>query len=157
MAALIAAIVAIIGAVISFIANRWATRAEILKVEIELARRLTEKLYDTRLDIYPIAFEITDGLRGKHVFNPDTKHEYLEDIWQCLLEWHKRNGLFLSDETIKSYIALRRGLEDIIESKKELTETNLQPIWKAKNNFRTSMRKDLNLLYVEEQPKKGQP
>ena len=44
IAALIAAIVTLIGSTVSFIANRRAVRIEVLKLEIELARRLTEKL-----------------------------------------------------------------------------------------------------------------
>ncbi len=53
IAAAIAAFVAIIGAIISFIANRWSVRIELHKLEIELDRRLTERLYDKRLETYP--------------------------------------------------------------------------------------------------------
>jgi len=128
-------------------------RVEIRKVEIELKRRLTEKLYDKRLDTYPPAFEITDGLRGEHLFAPSITHQHLEDIRYRLLEWHKKNGIVFSDESIETYAALRRAIAKVTKNNEALTEENLKPVWAAKNNFRASMRRDLNLLYVEEREK----
>src|ERR1051325_2911205 len=98
IAATIAAVVTIIGAIISFIANRWSVRTELRKVELELDRKLTEKLYDKRLEIYPSAFEITDGLLGEYLFAPATTKEYLKNIQDRLMEWHRKNGLVLSDD-----------------------------------------------------------
>jgi hypothetical protein len=152
IAALIAAAVALTGSVISFFANRRAVRTEILKLEIELARRLTEKLYDKRLDVYPIAFEITDDLRGKYLFRSNTSNsrEALKEIKNRLVEWHRKNGLILSEETIEAYKHLRWNLENVVESSDELTEEKLKPVWEGKISFRRAMRKDLNLLYAEE-------
>ena len=157
IAALIAAAVTLTGSIISFVANRRAVRTEILKLEIELARRLTEKLYDKRLDVYPVAFEITDDLRGKYLFrsNVSKSRESLEEIKINLVEWHKKNGLILSEETIEAYKHLRWNLENVIESTDNLTEERLKPIWEGKMAFRRAMRKDLNLLYVEETKKGG--
>jgi hypothetical protein len=151
--AFISALVAIIGAIISFMTNRRAVRAELRKVEIELTRRLTEKLYDRRLDAYPLAFEITDNLRGEHLFTLEVTREYLEDTRQRLLDWHKKNGILLSDETIETYKKLRRAIAKVTQTDVSLSDETLRPIWQAKNDFRTSMRKDLNLLYVEEKNK----
>jgi hypothetical protein len=153
IAALIAATVALVGSIISFTANRRALRTQITKLEIELARRLTEKLYDRRLEVYPIAFEITDALRGKYLFRSKVSNsrKALREVQTQLLDWHKKNGLILSGGAIHAYINLRGLLENIIESECDLTEETLNPIWEAKVAFRRAMRKDLNLLYVEEQ------
>ena len=48
---------------------------------------------------------------------------------------------------------MRWNLENITESKDELTEEKLRPIWEGKISFRRAMRKDLNLLYAEEMQK----
>ena len=155
LAAITSAIVALVGAVISFVANRRTVRTELRKVEIELKRRLTEKLYDKRLDAYPPAFEITDGLRGEHLFASSITRQYLEDIRKRLLEWNKKHGLVLSDESIATYVALRRAIAKVTKTQEVLSEEILRPIWVAKNDFRSSMRRDLNLLYVEEREKKA--
>jgi hypothetical protein len=151
IAAIIAAIVTIIGAVISFYTNRWSVRSELRKVELELNRKLTEKLYDKRLDTYPIAFEITDGLLGEHLFSSATTKEYLQNIYDQLMEWHRTKGIVLSDESITRFQQLRKALAKIIKADEALSEDALRPLWFAKNEFRASMRKDLHLLYNEEQ------
>jgi hypothetical protein len=109
-------------------------------------------LYDKRLDVYPIAFEITDDLRGKYLFRSNTSNfgETLKEIRNRLVEWHRKNGLILSEETIEAYKHLRWNLENVSESNDELTEERLKPIWEGKISFRRAMRNDINLLYSEE-------
>jgi len=150
IAAIIAAVVTIIGAVISFFTNRWSVRTELRKVELELNRKLTEKLYDKRLETYPLAFEITDSLLGEHLFSSMVTRKYLTDIHDQLMEWHRKKGIVLSDESITRFQQLRKALTKVTKSDEPLSEELLRPIWNAKNEFRTSMRKDLHLLYNEE-------
>jgi len=69
VAGLVAGIVSLIVAVLSFYATVRTVRAERQKLERELTRRLTERLYDLRLKHYPRAFEITEGL-GKYAGRP---------------------------------------------------------------------------------------
>lgn len=148
LAAVISAVVALIGAIISYFANQRAIRVEMKRVEIELKRRLTEKLYDKRLEAYPCAFEITENLRGEYLFSGDISEDYLSETRQRLIEWNRVNGIFLSDETIKSYMALRSSLS--MPKKDASTEEYIKSIWLSKNAFRSALRKDLNLLYLEE-------
>lgn len=151
VSALIAALVALIGSTISFIANRRVLRTEIKKVEMELARRFTEKLYEKRLAAYPLAFEITDDLREKKLRRESTTQQYLEQILQSLLEWHRKNGLILSPETILAYKNMRDAIDLVITSSAiPLSQESLLTIRDSKVKFRTCMRKDLNLLYAEE-------
>ncbi|MBN2287382.1 MAG: hypothetical protein JXI43_13105 [Tissierellales bacterium] len=110
-------------------------------------------MYDKRLETYPFAFEITDGLIGEYLFKPTVTREYLEDIRQRLMEWHRKKGIVLSDETIAAYAKLRRALGAVTRTDAPISKETLLPIWDAKNDFRTSMRKDLNLLYIEERNK----
>ena len=150
VSAIIAAVVALIGAILSFMANRRALRADLEKVEMELARKFTEKLYDQRLATYPIAFEITDDLRGKKLFRAEITREYLQQALERLIDWHRKNGLILSQDTVVGYKQLRNALETVIVREGALTEELLVPIQKGKVYFRACMRKDLNLLYSEE-------
>ena len=153
IAATIAAIVAIIGAIISYFTNRKSVRTELQKVEIELNRKLTEKLYDKRLEMYPPAFEITDGLLGEYLFSSKISRDYLQTIYEQLMDWHKK-VIVLSDESLTAFQLLRTSLLTVIKSDEALSEENLRPIWLAKNGFRTALRKDLRLLYNEEQGQK---
>ncbi|MDY6966024.1 MAG: hypothetical protein SVM80_08680 [Halobacteriota archaeon] len=68
LSAIIAALVSLSVAIISYFANRRKLRSDREALEIQLKRNFTEKLYDKRLEIYPLAFEITDSLRGEHLF-----------------------------------------------------------------------------------------
>jgi hypothetical protein len=154
IAATIAAIVTIIGATISFFTNRRSVRTELQKVEIELNRKLTEKLYDKRLEMYPPAFEITDALLGEYLFSPKVSRDYLQSIYEQLMNWHKR-VIVLSDESLTAFQQLRVSLRTVIKSDETLSEENLHPIWLAKNDFRIALRRDLRLLYNEEQDKQS--
>ena len=150
VSSLIAAVVALIGAIISFVTNRRAVQAELKAVEIELTRKLTEKLYDKRLEVYPLAWEITGDLLREDLSEPVISKEYLEEKRQHLIAWHRKNGLLISEEAVGAYYELRNALTEATQTDSELFEKSLKLVWQSKNYFRSKLRKDLHLLYIEE-------
>ena len=147
--ALIAGVISLVVAVISYVANRKALASQARRHEQEMQRRLTEKLYGLRIDCYREAFEITEMLIGDVVFDAGTE-DYLKDVHQKLTEWNRtKAGLIMSEGSIKSYYRLRDALAGKTRTG-PLDKTQIEKIWKAKNDFRRNLRKDVNLLYVEE-------
>lgn len=67
LSAAIAATVSVLIALISFVANRNALKSERDRFERELERNMTTKLYSARLEVYPEAIAITDGLRKSRI------------------------------------------------------------------------------------------
>jgi len=149
-AALIAGFISLLVAIISFVANRKSLLSQTKRHEQEMQRRLTEKLYDLRLTCYREAFEITEMLVRDVVFKKTVTGEYVNQVYEKLTEWNRtKAGLIMSEESVKSYYRLRGALVSNTRSG-PLEKAQIQRLWKAKNNFRRSLRKDVNLLYVEE-------
>ncbi len=78
----IAAVVSLIVALITVFINRNTLRIEREKFERELQRNMTSKLYDLRIESYPKAIEVTEGLRRSHLDEQgeNVPEEYFKNI-----------------------------------------------------------------------------
>lgn len=150
LAALISALVSLVVAIVSYLTNRRALIRETERVRFEAQRRLTEKLYDKRMNSYPAAFELTDDLRGEVLFSDTITVANLRKIRSNLLEWNRNNGFVMSDQTIESFYLLRRLLHVDEKDNNSLSPELKEKLFEAKNKFRRHLRNDVNLLYVEE-------
>jgi hypothetical protein len=150
-AAIIAATVSLIVATISFVTNRRSIKSEREKLEREMQRRLTEKLYDMRLEAYPKAFEITELLRGDLIFDKAMTQKEFLDIRNKLFEWQRTKAAFvMSENALKAFRNLQNKLNNKPQSGASFKESEVEEIWEAKNYFRRSLRRDINLIYSEE-------
>ena len=150
LSASIAGVISLIGVLISFITNQHSIKTQGDRFEKELQRRFTDKLYELRLDSYPKAFEITDDLRGEFLFRKGISIKKLASIRLELSKWNKtKAGFLLSESSLREYYAIRDSL-DFSPPNDVLTEDRMNTIWKCKNRFRSALKEDLNLLYVEE-------
>jgi hypothetical protein len=153
LSAVIAAIVSLIAALISFITNKNTLKSERQKFERELQRSMTSKLYDLRLEIYPEAISITDGLRKARMVAPEESlsEEYFKAIVSKLDEWHGAKAfLLLSRNAIDTLYSLRKVLREKSEMNGKYSKEQLERIWRAKNAFRSALRSDIQFLHKEE-------
>lgn len=115
LSAVIAAIVSLIVALVSFVTNKNTLKSEREKFERELQRSMTSKLYDLRLEIYPEAIAITDGLRrSRMITQPEPLSEtYFKNILTKLDEWHGTKAfLLLSRGAVNTLYTLRKVLRE---------------------------------------------
>lgn len=150
VAAIVAAVISLIVALIGYFVNYSTIKQNQQQFDQQLQRQLTEKLYEKRLEAYPLVFEITDGLRGSYLFDESVKTQELLKLRDHLLEWNKKHGFVMSDKSISAFYKLRSALK-LSENKTNKPSTEvLEKIFLAKNHFRSMLRNDVNLLYVEE-------
>ncbi|UBF28491.1 hypothetical protein K9N68_11795 [Kovacikia minuta CCNUW1] len=153
LSALIAAVVSLVVALISYISNRNALKSQREKLDRELQRSMTTKLYDKRLEIYPEAIQITEGLRKSRmeIQGKDISEAYFREIVVKLDEWHNTKAfLLLSEDSVQAFYALRRVTREKPELEGKYSKEHLERIWHAKNAFRYALRSDIQLLYREE-------
>jgi hypothetical protein len=114
---------------------------------------MTSKLYDLRLEIYPEAISITDGLRKARMVAPEESlsEEYFKAIVSKLDEWHGAKAfLLLSRNAIDTLYSLRKVLREKPEMNGKYSKEQLERIWRAKNAFRSALRSDIQFLHKEE-------
>ena len=153
LSALIAALVSITVALISYFSNRNELKLQREKLEREQQRSMTTKLYDKRLEVYPEAIHITDGLRKSKLSaqGQGLSEDYFRIILDKLDEWHSQKAfLLLSEQAIQSFYALRWVLREKPETTNGYPQEYLERIRKAKGKFRHALRLDIQLLYSEE-------
>jgi CHASE1-domain containing sensor protein len=115
LSAAIAAIVSLIIALISYLTNKNTLKSEREKFERELQRSMTSKLYDLRLEKYPEAIAITDGLRRSRMSDPggDLSETYFKAILAKLDEWHGVQAfLLLSPNAVGKLYSLCKVLRE---------------------------------------------
>jgi hypothetical protein len=153
LSAAIAAVVSLVVALISFVTNKNTLKSEREKFERELQRSMTSKLYDLRLEMYPEAIAITDGLRKSRMTaqQPYLPETYFKEILTKLDEWHSaRAFLLLSRSAVDTLYTLRKVLREKPELEGQYSKEQLEKIWKAKGAFRSALRSDIQFLYEEE-------
>jgi hypothetical protein len=150
-AALIAAIVSGFASIITYLIATNKIRAERDAMERELQRKLTDRLYDLRLQHYPGAFVITDQL-GKHHSAPvEQRPAFYADLVQQLRQWKKGEPSFLmSDKSLQAYRQLLEALKANPALGNRYNEQQMDRIWRKRVAFRDALRDDVGLLFVEE-------
>jgi hypothetical protein len=152
--AIISAIVSLVVALVTVFASRNAIRAERERLERELQRNMTTRLYDVRLEVYPKAVEITEGLRKSHIAvqGKDITEDYFKNILNQLDTWHStKAGFIISHRSLYKFYDLRNALREKPAANGKYSQQQLEKIRDAKGAFRASLRADIQLLYREEE------
>lgn len=153
LAAVVAAAVSAVIGVLTYRATISGYRAERFRLERELQRTMTAKLYDRRMDAYPKAWAITDGLRESQLLKHDAGNssDYLPGILERLDEWASTDGaMILSQDSLEAVQELREALRAEPESEHGYSESQLDRVWEAKGTIRRELRRDVELLFREE-------
>lgn len=144
ISAIISGAVAFVGFVVTYFITIRKSRQDFNLFEKEQSRKYGEKLYDLRLKHYGLAFELTDRMgKPMGLSEEELPKTYLE-IVEKLRDWKKGEvNLVLSDRSIDCYY----DLIDVVDYDEEkYSEGQKDVIWKARDNFRRSLRQDLGLL-----------
>src|SRR4051794_23281692 len=88
--AIIASSISVVGIVISSAVNTRQIRQQEKNTDRQLQRAMTQRLYELRLRLYPLVFEITDGIRQFTAPKCINTKEELEVILEALRVW--KNG-----------------------------------------------------------------
>lgn len=115
--------------------------------------QLDDKICELRLSRYPRAFEITDQLGSQYLFKNKISSASIKQIREDLIEWNKAlAGFVLSEKSLKAFYKLREALDLNSGHHHSLNQERLERIWKAKSQFRTCLREDVNLASEEDEP-----
>ncbi|SNR57874.1 hypothetical protein SAMN06265371_10613 [Lutibacter agarilyticus] len=114
-----------------------------------LNRTLTNKLYDLRIENYPLAYEITDIIYKHKGGNYD--YQELKTVLENLIVWKKGIvNLIISVECRDSFYDLRDVLMKNPANNQEYSKEQIDKIFQANKFFRKQLRRDLGFMYREE-------
>lgn len=149
IAAVIASCISLVIALITYKSAFKKLKEERLNFEKELEHRYIDKLFEKRMQMYPSAFASAGKIYRLKAPEYITPNEKLRKIKYELKEWAEGEaGLFISKELIEAF----NNLMDVLSKKPgnidSYTLEQADKIWKARNDFRASLRKDLGILHV---------
>jgi hypothetical protein len=114
-----------------------------------LNRTLTNKLYDLRIENYPLAYEITDIIYKHKGGNYDSQE--LKTVLENLIVWKKGIvNLIISVECRDSFYDLRDVLMKNPANNQVYSKEQIDKIFGANKFFRKQLRRDLGFMYREE-------
>lgn len=151
--AVISAVVSLAVTLITVFVSKSNIRAEREKLERELQRSMTLRLYDVRLDAYPHAMEITEKIRRSFMREQGNKlnEKYFKSVLTELDAWHAtKAGFILSRRSLDQLYALRKALRQKPESGGKYSPEQVESIAVAKGEFRAALWKDMQFLFAEE-------
>jgi hypothetical protein len=145
LSALIAGGVSLIVSLITYITSVRSLKIEREKLERQLERQFTDRLYNLRLINYPEAFKITEPLGKKNTIIQT------QEIGKQLKSWKAGEvSLILSNRARQSFYNLQEAINKKPETAKGFSEQQNFKIWKLRNLFRGELRGDLGLLFEED-------
>jgi hypothetical protein len=146
LTALIAGGISILISLLTHFTTVRQMRSEREKLERQLEHQFTERLYNLRLQYYPEAFRITERL-GKEM-----TVSALRDIDTQLKNWKAAEvNLVISNKAQQAFYRLRDLLKKNPEQSDMYSEQQVGNIWRARNRFRGELRRDLGLLFSEDE------
>lgn len=151
--AVISAVVSLTVTLITVFVSRSNIRAEREKLERQLQRSMTSKLYEVRLEAYPKAVEITEKLRRSRMREEVDKlnEKYFKDVLAQIDAWHAtKAGFILSRRSLEQLDALREVLWQKPANDGKYTPEQIERIAVAKGEFRESLWSDIQFLFAEE-------
>ncbi|HEX8177227.1 MAG TPA: hypothetical protein VF543_19215 [Pyrinomonadaceae bacterium] len=149
--AIVAGAISIIAAVITYMSVVVKIRSEKESQERNLARSFTGRLYELRLKHYPEAFVITERLGRRSRFKDEELPVIYQEILDSLSKWKAGEPSFiLSSDSLKVFYELQQALDGNPALGNKYNEEQHARIWKLRNAFRGSLRKDVGLLFEEE-------
>jgi hypothetical protein len=153
--AIISAAVSLAVTLITVFVGRSTIKGEREKLERELHRSVTAKLYGIRLDSYPRTMEITEGLRFSRltVLGESLTEEYLNKVLRKLDTWHATKASFIASRHSNGRVyELRSILREKPEEDGKNPAGQIERIRQAKSQFRGALWKDMQLLFKENDP-----
>jgi hypothetical protein len=150
---IVSAVVSLTVTLITVFVSKSSIKAERDKLERELQRSMTAKLYDARLESYPRAMEITEGLRKSRLAEQRDRlsQAYFRTILEELDQWHATKAAFIvSRSSLERLWDLREQLRQKPGLDGGYSSEQLQNIVDAKGRFRRSLWSDMQLLFKED-------
>ncbi len=160
VSAAVAALVSLAVGVLTFVATVRGHRAENDRLERELQRTMTVKLYDRRMESYPKVWKTTDGLRRSQMIANDARSnpEHFRRLLADLDEWTAGDGaMILSKESVEASHEVRQALRDSPADGTNYSEAQIERAWQAKRRFRQELRRDVELLFNEDGGRRLKP
>jgi hypothetical protein len=124
---------------------------------VELRRRMTDRLYERRIAVYPYLFAATAMFRRSVMKSAQNLRQHLRDAIDDVNAWHAgEGGLLLSGPAHRALLDLRHAVKAITEHDLEVgkLDKSTESVWDCKNKLRAAMRNDIVLLF-EESEKSG--
>lgn len=153
LTAIISAIVSLTVTLITVSVSRSTIKAEREKLERELQRTMTVKLYDVRIEAYPHAMQITEQLRKSSLAKQgeNLTEDYFKEVLSQLDAWHATKAAFIiSRNSLYKLYALRKILREKPASNSHYSAEQLDRVGEAKGEFRSALRADIQLLFKED-------
>ena len=156
---IVSAVVSLTVTLITVFVSKSSIKAERDKLQRELQRSMTARLYDARLESYPRAMEVTEGLRQSRLAEQRDRlsQAYFRTILDELDQWHATKAAFIiSRGSLEQLWDLREQLRQKPGADGRYSSEQLQKIVDAKGKFRRSLWSDMQLLFKEDTQSKGE-
>jgi len=113
---------------------------------------MTAKLYDVRIESYPLGMELTEALRKTQLAGDVTlTGDYLSKIVLQLDLWYSsKAGFVLSRNSAQCFSELHKAIREKPESNGVYSPEQIDRMVRARREFRMALRADILLLFNED-------
>jgi hypothetical protein len=119
VASLIALAGVIISVLVSFVVGQRQIKTQMDSLRIQIEQTFTSKLYEKRLEVYPLLFEIMSSFSKRIRDHGEITKEIIDDFAAQFYEWDSKNSIYTSGLTLKQLMRMMRLIKSYKNSSDE--------------------------------------
>lgn len=149
--AIIAGLVSLVVSMLAILSTWITVFAQRKDLERQIQNQFTDKVYSLRVEYYPRAFELTEQIQRRAEPQRIIGKKELQHINRELFEWKTgKVSLIISGKALDCFYALRDALDMGHGEHENFNLEQVEKIFTARNNFRSSLRQDIGLLHEQD-------
>ena len=121
---LIASLIALVGVVasvlVSFLAGQRQIKTQIDALRIQVEQTYTSKLYEKRLEVYPLLFQIMSSLSKSIRDRSEVTKDEMDEFVSRFYDWDSKNSIYTSELTLRQLIRLLRLIRSYKNSEEKV-------------------------------------
>lgn len=121
---LIASVIALVGVIasvlVSFLVGQRQMKIQIDSLRVQVEQTYTSKLYEKRLEVYPLLFEIMSSFSKEIRDRGDITKKTMNDFASRFYEWDSKNFIYTSELTLRQLIRMLRLIRSYQNSEEKI-------------------------------------
>lgn len=149
--ALIALAGVVLSAIVSFIVSSTQSQAAATNLRLEFEQRFNQKLFERRLEIYPVLYRTLSEL-GKSLEERDLFYKMLANARVQINAWDSENAVIVSPAVIHRILTLRNLLTEMAlgrEQEAQVAMADRRLLFKAALSLEQALRAELGVYTIE--------
>ena len=135
---------------VSFVVSSVQSNTSAANLRVEVEQRYNQKLYEKRLEAYPLLYQATSDL-GKDLELPELPYSLFAKSRQRIDQWDSQHAVLTSPSVIALLLQLRNTLTDMAMARKQdalVSRADREQVFEAALRLEQAVRNEIGVYAI---------